>query len=183
MPRTTVAMTTFIESGKNEANIVSYKRKASSQHTGETSRPSLTKKMRKDKFLPISDPEYSVVLGDVSSYASKFTSKDKIEEVISSFNICCDAMVDFVAIKYCVNSDRVFMNPPRDARDFTFVYEYFFKEINITFPFPPFECCMLNAMNMAPSQLHPNKWAFSRAFQILSTHLQSLLFQLKQQTL
>jgi len=38
-------------------------------------------------------------------------------------------------------------------------------------PFSPFECGMMSALNVAPSQLHPNTWGFLKAFQILCEFL------------
>jgi len=52
-----------------------------------------------------------------------------------------------------------------------FVYEYFFKVLDISFPLFDFECCLLTKINQTLSQLHPNSWTFLKAFQILCTHL------------
>jgi len=43
------------------------------------------------------------------------------------------------------------------AKAFTFVYEYFFKELDILFPLSGFEGCMLIVMNVAPTFSSPMK--------------------------
>jgi len=69
------------------------------------------------------------------------------------------------------------MKPSQHGSDFTYVCEYFSKELDITFPLSPFECRMLTTMNVAPSQLHPNSWAFLKAFPILchKLHIESTI--------
>jgi len=45
------------------------------------------------------------------------------------------------------------------------------KELDVLFLLSPFESRMLTVMNMAPSQLHPNSWAFLKTFQVLYYYL------------
>jgi len=46
-----------------------------------------------------------------------------------------------------------------------------FKKVKLRLPFTRFERELLTELNIAPAQLHPNSWAFIRAFQILCAHL------------
>jgi len=46
-----------------------------------------------------------------------------------------------------------------------------FKRISLRLPFTTFERELLTKVNVAPAQLHPNGWAFVRAFQILCGYL------------
>jgi len=48
---------------------------------------------------------------------------------------------------------------------------YMFKTYYMKLPFSSFECGMLSAMNVALSHLHPNSWAFLKAFQIVCDFL------------
>ncbi|KAJ1418062.1 hypothetical protein SESBI_16185 [Sesbania bispinosa] len=50
---------------------------------------------------------------------------------------------------------------------FTFIYETFLTKLKVPLPFTYFECQVLNLLNVAPTQLHPNSWGFVRAFEIL----------------
>ena len=52
-----------------------------------------------------------------------------------------------------------------------FIYATLFKKVKFRLPFTRFERELLTKLNIAPSQLHPNSWAFVRAFQILCAHL------------
>jgi len=50
---------------------------------------------------------------------------------------------------------------------FFFFYQTVFKCIGMRLPFSAFERELLTEINVAPAQLHPNSWAFVRAFGIL----------------
>jgi len=60
---------------------------------------------------------------------------------------------------------------PRKGDPFFFMYQTVFKRIGVRLPFTPFERELLTEINTAPAQLHPNSWAFVRAFQILCGYL------------
>jgi len=46
-----------------------------------------------------------------------------------------------------------------------------FKKVKLLFPFTRFERELLTELDIAPAQLHPNSWAFVRAYQIICAHL------------
>jgi len=54
---------------------------------------------------------------------------------------------------------------------FCFVYTTLFKKVKLRLPFTRFERELLTKLNIAAAQLHPNSWAFVRAFQIMCAHL------------
>ena len=54
---------------------------------------------------------------------------------------------------------------------FCFIYATFFKKVKLRLPFTRFERELLTELDIAPAQLHPNSWAFVRAFQIICAHL------------
>ena len=60
---------------------------------------------------------------------------------------------------------------PRSGTPFFFMYQTVFKRVGVRLPFTPFERELLTEINTAPAQLHPNSWAFVRAFQILCGYL------------
>jgi len=57
------------------------------------------------------------------------------------------------------------------GRPFFFLYQTVFKRIGLRLPFSGFERELLTEINVAPAQLHPNSWAFIRAFEILNGYL------------
>ena len=58
-----------------------------------------------------------------------------------------------------------------DETPFCFIYTTMFKKVKLRFPFTRFERELLTELDIAPAQLHPNSWAFVRAYQILCAHL------------
>ena len=54
---------------------------------------------------------------------------------------------------------------------FFFFYQTVFKRIGMRLPFSAFERELLTEINVAPAQLHPNNWAFIKAFGILCGYL------------
>jgi len=54
---------------------------------------------------------------------------------------------------------------------FFFMYTTVFKRLKLCLPFTGFEHTLLTEVNVALTQLHPNSWAFVRAFEILCNHL------------
>ena len=50
---------------------------------------------------------------------------------------------------------------------FFYFYQVVFKRIGMRLPFSRFERELLTEINVAPAQLHPNGWAFVKAFDIL----------------
>jgi len=57
------------------------------------------------------------------------------------------------------------------GKPFFFFYQTVFKRVGLRLPFTAFERELLTEINIAPAQLHPNSWAFVRAFQILCGYL------------
>ena len=50
---------------------------------------------------------------------------------------------------------------------FFYFYQVVFKSIGMRLPFSRFERELLTEINIAPAQLHPNGWAFIKAFGVL----------------
>ncbi|MED6161776.1 hypothetical protein PIB30_063912 [Stylosanthes scabra] len=53
----------------------------------------------------------------------------------------------------------------------SFMYTTVFLDIGVRFPFTEFECGVLGQLKCAPTQIHPNAWAFIRGFEILMEYL------------
>ncbi|QHO08330.1 uncharacterized protein DS421_14g471640 [Arachis hypogaea] len=65
----------------------------------------------------------------------------------------------------CNASDRVFHCG--ESFEYFYMYSAVFVGLGVRFPFSEFERGVLMQLKCAPSQLHPNSWAFVRAFEIL----------------
>ena len=51
------------------------------------------------------------------------------------------------------------------------VYEFLFKELGLRLPFSDFQMAVLHHLDLAPTQLHPNSFAFIRAFELTCEYL------------
>ena len=63
--------------------------------------------------------------------------------------------------------------PPLDSSEKLFFYAYdcFFSKLSVRLPFTDLESEVLWSCNLAPTQLHPNSWAFLKLFQLLCQFL------------
>jgi len=65
-------------------------------------------------------------------------------------------MAEYVAAKHYGSDERVYMKCKPNSYDFTYIYEFLFKQFDILFPLSTLEAKMLTTMDVAPSQLYPN---------------------------
>ena len=80
----------------------------------------------------------------------------------------CDA---YISVRPCAEGEPVCVDDrANDGEPFFFFYQTIFKRIRQRLPFSIFERELLTEVNVAPAQLHPNSWAFVRAFSILCNH-------------
>ncbi|RDX90658.1 hypothetical protein CR513_27456, partial [Mucuna pruriens] len=63
------------------------------------------------------------------------------------------------------------MNSAEASNPFFYLYDTLHSKLGIKLPFTHFERSVLRALNVAPTQLHPNSWAFVRAFELLCEDL------------
>ncbi|RDY12066.1 hypothetical protein CR513_03190, partial [Mucuna pruriens] len=63
------------------------------------------------------------------------------------------------------------IHPSEEAVPFFFLYETLPLKLGIKLPFTSFERSVLRALNVAPTQLHPNSWGFVRAFELICEDL------------
>jgi len=114
-------------------------------------RPSTVSKRAKGPS--IADPKYSWVHGDVDKHVSVFNTRDRLDQFVSVIPVCEDLVLDYAVAKPCRARERVYMKPRVDSYDFSYVYEFMFREYSMTFPLTDFEAGMLSLMNISPSQL------------------------------
>jgi len=61
-------------------------------------------------------------------------------------------------------------NRSNGGEPFFFFYQTVFQRVGQRLPFTSFERELLTEVNVAPTQLHPNSWAFIRVFGILFSY-------------
>jgi len=77
----------------------------------------------------------------------------------------------FVKVLPCREGVPVCADDRADPKKpFFFTYSTIFKRLKLRLPFTGFERALLTEVSVAPAQLHPNNWAFVRAFSILYNH-------------
>ncbi|RDX81015.1 hypothetical protein CR513_38358, partial [Mucuna pruriens] len=72
----------------------------------------------------------------------------------------------------CRADKPVCKEPTDDREPFFYLYDTLSFKLGIRLPFTKSERAILHALNIAPTQLHPNYWAFIRAFELLSEDMQ-----------
>ena len=81
----------------------------------------------------------------------------------------CDA---YISVRPCTKGEPVCVdNRTNPGEAFFFLYATVFKWIKLHLPLTEFERALLTEVNVAPAQVHPNSWAFVKAFAILCNHL------------
>ena len=79
---------------------------------------------------------------------------------------------DKVSVRPCPPGEPICTdNQGSDDAPFCFVYTTMFKKVKLRFPFTRFERELLTELDIALAKLHPNSWAFVRAYQIICAHL------------
>ncbi|RDX75010.1 hypothetical protein CR513_45160, partial [Mucuna pruriens] len=76
-----------------------------------------------------------------------------------------------VRLRPCRPNESVNNQVSPDEAPFFYIYEPIFSKLGLKLPFTTFERSILQALNVAPSQLHPNSWVFVRAFERLCEDL------------
>ncbi|QHO52787.1 uncharacterized protein DS421_2g42150 [Arachis hypogaea] len=122
-------------------------------------------KERKDEI----DWSYDWVGDDVKSRVSLFCDEAAVKEVDASKLVRQNSGVGVELLSYSVD-DRVYHRG--SGFEFFYMYSCVLEELRVRLPFTDFECQVLRQLNCAPSQLHPNGWAFLRSFEILMEFLE-----------
>ena len=74
----------------------------------------------------------------------------------------------YISVQPCTPGELVCVDDrSNNGVPFFFFYQMVFKRIGMRLPFYGFERELLTEINVAPAQLHPNSWAFVKAFGIL----------------
>lgn len=147
---------------------------AAAEENVVTSNPPSPKRRRKKATRvkrnpppPITLPGYECVKGKVGTYWSKYRTPESIAELKDLVSLFCPRYRDKFIIEPCSDTDHVFLAASAHLPPLPLYIKHFFDTLSLSFPFNKFERVVLTAINVAPSQLHPNSWAFMKAFQVL----------------
>ncbi|KOM37430.1 hypothetical protein LR48_Vigan03g081200 [Vigna angularis] len=117
-------------------------------------------------------PGYDWVPQKVRQISSSFHHRQPFQDLIG--HIClvkaaADARHFKLAI--CQMTERVCHDRGDYPTDFFYVYATMFKDLKVLLPFSDFQMGVLRTLNVAPTQLHPNGWAFMQAFSAICSGL------------
>lgn len=76
-----------------------------------------------------------------------------------------------ISLAVCRSNERACHGREGYHSDFFHVYVTWFRDLGVRIPFSEFQMGVLRELNVCPTQLHPNGWAFMQAFTILYTGL------------
>jgi len=82
-----------------------------------------------------------------------------------------NAPSDAVAADSCNHSNRVCHGRENSPQEFFYVYITFLNDLHVTLPFDEFTMGVLQILNVAPTQLHPNSWVALQAFKAICVFL------------
>ncbi|RDY01986.1 hypothetical protein CR513_14616, partial [Mucuna pruriens] len=77
----------------------------------------------------------------------------------------------FVSVSPCRHGEAVSTTSLAEGKPYFYLYDTLHSKLGVKLPFTHFERAILQALNVAPTQLHPNSWAFVRAFELLCEDL------------
>lgn len=88
---------------------------------------------------------------EVGTYAFYFQSAKSIKELEDRVDLTDLNHPNWIIIKHCLSTKRVFLSVGSCQSNFAYVYEDLFKDLDITLPFTNFECEILIEMNVEPT--------------------------------
>ncbi|RDX88960.1 hypothetical protein CR513_29371, partial [Mucuna pruriens] len=76
-----------------------------------------------------------------------------------------------VSVSPCRHGEAVCTTSPAGGKPYFYLYDSLHSKLGVKLPFTHFERAVLQALNVAPTQLHPNSRTFVRAFELLCEDL------------
>ncbi|RDX61925.1 hypothetical protein CR513_59798, partial [Mucuna pruriens] len=123
---------------------------------------------RDDRSDSLADSAYSWVDPEVLKVSSVLTKSSSLLGMASAI---CRPRTWLVTVTACRAGEAVCMSSAEGSKPFFYLYDTLHSRLGIQLPFTSFERSVLRVLNVAPTQLHPNSWAFVRAFELLCEDL------------
>ncbi|CAJ2653064.1 unnamed protein product [Trifolium pratense] len=117
------------------------------------------------------NPCRDLVVADYTPVTMEVPSKYTNVEMVKSFRKAVKLSdspprEDLIITEPVKEGEFVFFkndNPPH----YFYLYTGVIQPLSIWLPFTPFEAEILKVLNVAPTQLHPNSWAFIKAYEVM----------------
>ncbi|XP_020221097.1 uncharacterized protein LOC109803834 [Cajanus cajan] len=112
---------------------------------------------------------YKWVKDDALKSESLINSWEAMDSFCRDHVVCSDGE-EVVVCEPCVDREPVCLRSSSTEK-FTFCYSTLISKIRVRWPLTECEKGVLQSLGVAPTQLHPNSWAFVRGFEILCSGL------------
>ncbi|KOM55379.1 hypothetical protein LR48_Vigan10g127100 [Vigna angularis] len=117
-------------------------------------------------------PGYDWVPNEVRQISSSFHHHQPFRDLISHISLVkAAADARHFKLTICQMTERVCHDRGNYPTDFFYVYSTMFKDLKVLLPFSDFQMGVLRTLNVAPTQLHSNVWAFMQAFSAICSGL------------
>jgi hypothetical protein len=97
---------------------------------------------------------------------SKYTSAESVQGFRDDMMLSDSGREEDVVTEPVCNNELVTRVNTQTPHYF-YMYTKVMENLNLSLPFIDFELAIMNVLNVAPTQLHPNGWAFVRAFELV----------------
>ncbi|QCE10200.1 hypothetical protein DEO72_LG10g1426 [Vigna unguiculata] len=115
---------------------------------------------------------YGWVAGDVRNQSSLFRWSRLLNSWLNYTSVISKGVSwDIVSLERVSAIDRVCHGQEGATEKFFYMYMCHFSQLHVRLPLDDFTMGVLRALNVAPTQLHPNSWAYLQAFRILCQSL------------
>ena len=113
-------------------------------------------------------PSYDWVDPAILQIPSRIKSSNKLDEFLAAHKnfLAPDCPTEALTVDICSVTDRVCHGRKYAPHDIFFVYSTFFSHLHVS-PFDSFTMSILQILNVAPTQWHPNSWAILQAFRVI----------------
>ncbi|RDX69400.1 hypothetical protein CR513_51487, partial [Mucuna pruriens] len=116
----------------------------------------------------LSDDPYSWVDAEVKKVS---TLLNRSSSLLGMARAICQKRPWSVRVSPCRVGESISTTTPVDHKPCFYLYDTLHSKLGVKLPFSHFERAMLQALNIASTQLHPNGWAYVRAFELLCEDL------------
>ncbi|RHN51914.1 hypothetical protein MtrunA17_Chr6g0474441 [Medicago truncatula] len=104
---------------------------------------------------------------DVQRYDSAYNDQAKVNFFRSKLSVSSTKREEDIVLAPCPAGEKVCTMRPKGVKEIFHMYDAVLEEFGVKIPFTLFEMDVLRLLNVAPTQIHPNSWAFIRGFEIL----------------
>lgn len=104
----------------------------------------------------------------ITTRFSHFHTIPKVMDLLTKYTFRADGNDAYLDIIACAPDEPCcFGKPDSNGRNHTYFFKTIFLDLEYKLPLSDFTCSSLTLMNIAPTQLSANGWAYLRAFELL----------------